>query len=98
METLERMERLGLKIKQAREKLGHIRQENAVLLEENQELKAELNRQKGAVQTLKDKLTSTQQVVDPGQKGDVESLEDQTELIKKCIQEIDKCIEWLHNH
>ncbi|HMQ50003.1 MAG TPA: hypothetical protein PKA00_20140 [Saprospiraceae bacterium] len=92
------MDRLELKIRQAREKMGRIRQENTLLLEENKRLKAELDRQKGAVRTLKDKLTSTQQVADQERKGDGESLNDQTQVIKKCIQEIDKCIEWLHNH
>ncbi len=98
MNLSEQIDSIEIKIRQLVLKMERIQKENAELQEENQLLKTELDRQKGAVHALKDKLEKTQRVVDSQRNGKTEQSEKLREQLDQYIHEIDKCIEWLHRH
>lgn len=97
MDVIEKLDSVELKIRQLVHKMERLNRENRELEAENKKLKAELDKQNGAVRTLKNKLEKTQQVmaVESGG-GETERVELVKEQINQYIEEIDKCIEWLH--
>jgi uncharacterized protein (UPF0335 family) len=97
MDVLDKLDSVELKIRQLVQKMERLEGENAELEAENKRLKTELDKQNGAVRTLKNKLEKSQQIMavpDGGEPtGRVELVKEQ---INQYIEEIDKCIEWLH--
>jgi soluble cytochrome b562 len=74
-----------------------LRQQNAILSNENNKLKAELEAQQARIGELTERLTNSQQAL-AGQRGDdSESTQKLRKQIDQYINEIDKCIEWLQN-
>ena len=97
MDIAEKMDNIELKIRQLTQKMKRLEQENAELEADNKQLKVELDKQNGAVRSLKNKLENTQLAMAvPSEKGSAERTELVNEQINQYIEEIDKCIEWLH--
>ena len=94
----EQVENIELKVRQLVLKMERINKENAVLHEENELLKTELDRQKGTVGILKDKLENTQRVIDLQRGEEPEQSAKLREQIDQYIKEIDNCIEWLKKY
>lgn len=86
------------KIVQLVGELKTLRNENAVLLDENKKLKAELAGQSDRIGDLTERLSKTQQAL-ARQRGDndPESSQELRKQIDQYIAEIDKCIAWLQN-
>lgn len=74
---------LEIKLRQLAAKSDRQRADYAALVEQNEKLKRELDRQLGVVSALKDKLERNQ--VEPA-------------TIEFCLQEIDRCIDWLQRN
>ncbi len=98
MNLSEHIDNIELKVRQLVLKMERIQNENAALREENQQLKAELDRQKGTVSALKDKLENSQRVLDLQREEQPEHSKKLREQLEQYIHEIDQCIEWLHKH
>lgn len=96
MNLSEKLENIELKIRQLAQKMERLQVENGALLDENKRLKAEIDRQKGTVGVLKNKLELTQQAF--GQEREDHSNGELKEQIDQYIQEIDKCIDWIQTH
>lgn len=93
----EKIDNIELKIRQLALKLERFRKENADLTKKNEQLKAELDKQKGTVSALKDKLTKTQNVLERQEVDESEHSRQLKQQLDQYIREIDKCIEWLQN-
>ena len=78
--------------------MERVNKENAALHQENELLKTELDRQKGTVGILKDKLENTQRVIDLQREEEPEQSAKLKEQIDQYIKEIDNCIEWLKKY
>lgn len=98
MNLSDRIDSIELKVRQLALKLERFRNENRSLENENKLLKAELDRQKGTVQALKDKLERTQRGISAKTEENSEQPNQLKAQIDQYIKEIDKCIEWLHNN
>ncbi|MCG8327450.1 MAG: hypothetical protein MI974_07185 [Chitinophagales bacterium] len=98
MNVLDQIDSIELKVRQLALKMERISKENASLRTENQHLKAELDRQKGTVGVLKDKLESTQRALDLQREEEPEQSAKLREQLDQYIKEIDNCIEWLHKY
>ena len=94
MQVTEKIDNIELKIRQLAQKMDRLNEENNTLKAENERLKTDLDKQKGAVQTLKKTqgMLDTQHV---SKSADSEQLKKQ---LDQYIKEIDKCIEWLSNN
>ncbi len=96
MNVTEKLESIELKVRQLALQMTRLQDENAALIAENKKLKTALDRQVGTVGVLKNKLELTQQALSQGKQknsnGELKARIDQH------IAEIDKCIEWLHDH
>ena len=92
------VENIEKKIVQLVEELKTLRNNNAVLSEENKKLKADMADQSDRIGDLTERLSKTQQAL-AGQRGDndQESSQQLRKQIDQYIEEIDKCIEWLQN-
>ena len=97
MNLSEKIDNIELKIRQLGLKVERLRNENADLTKQNEHLKAELDKQQGAVGALKDKLTKTQGVLERQEFGEKAHTQQLKQQLDQYIQEIDKCIEWLQN-
>ena len=97
MNLSEKIDNIELKIRQLALKLERFRKENADLTQKNEQLKAELDKQKGTVSALKDKLTKTQGVLERQEVNESEHSQQLKQQLDQYIREIDKCIEWLQN-
>ena len=106
MDLSKRVDSFEIKLRQLASKIDRQRAENVALARENDELKSELDRQRGVVSSLKEKLTRAQQAA--GISGISEDAADQSsalpsdnkreeirEQLDYCLREIDKCIQWL---
>ena len=62
MDLSKRVDSFEIKLRQLASKIDRQRAENVALARENDELKSELDRQRGVVSSLKEKLTRAQQV------------------------------------
>lgn len=94
----EKVANIERKIIQLVEKTSTLRHENAVLLEENKKLKADLGVQNDRISDLTERLYNTQQAL-AGQRGnnDEEGSQKMRKQIDQYIKEIDQCIAWLQN-
>lgn len=94
----EQIEGIEIKVRQLALKLERLERENADLQKENKHLKAGMEKQEATISALKDKLTDAQSTL--SQKDEEESAHSKKlkQLIDQYIQEIDKCIDWLHNN
>ncbi|MEM7572295.1 MAG: hypothetical protein AAF433_05325 [Bacteroidota bacterium] len=106
MDLSKRVDSFEIKLRQLASKIDRQRAENVALARENDELKSELDRQRGVVSSLKEKLTRAQQAAgisstteDVAGQPAISSAESGTEEIREqldyCLREIDKCIQWL---
>jgi multidrug resistance efflux pump len=98
MELFETLDRFELKVRQLGSKLERLQRENAELQEVNKKLKAEVDRGKGTIDTLREKLERTHQGVGSPSGSNHEpdsSRQELREQIDHYLREIDKCIEWL---
>lgn len=96
MHLLKQLDHIELKIRQLGQKVERLQRENESLRADNLELKTELDRQRGVVGSLKDKLERTQQELE--RRDSVQSgppADDLREQIDHYLREIDRCIEWL---
>lgn len=98
MNLSNKVDSIELKVRQLAVKIERLRNENAALIVENRQLKAELDRQGGTVDALKNKLEKTQRVLAKNGEREPEHSEKLRKQIDQYIQEIDRCIEWLHNN
>ena len=92
------VENIEKKILQLVEELKNLRNDNAVLSEENKKIKADMAGQSDRIDELTERLSKTQQAL-AGQRGDndQESSQELRKQIDQYITEIDKCIAWLQN-
>lgn len=98
MNVSEKIDNIELKIRQLALKLDRFIQENNNLKNENERLKTDLDKQKGAVMTLKDKLDKTQGMLEKQHVNESEHSIELKQQLDQYIKEIDKCIEWLSNN
>ena len=90
MNTKDKLEHIEIKIKQLGFKLERLAKENSLLREENQNLKSALDRvgrQPGDSKDLPEEKDYR-----------IAERQELKAQINQYIQEIDKCIEWLHNN
>ncbi|MCU0345676.1 MAG: hypothetical protein MUC59_01950 [Saprospiraceae bacterium] len=93
----QQLDSLEQKVKLLLEAMNALRQQNASLLKENIQLKAELEAQHERIGELTERLTNSQLAL-AGQRGDdSENTQKLRKQIDQYIQEIDKCIAWLQN-
>lgn len=93
----QQLDSIEQKVKLLLEAMNALRQQNASLLKENNQLKADLEAQHERIGELTERLTNSQQAL-AGQRGDdSENTQKLRKQIDQYIQEIDKCIEWLQN-
>ncbi|PPK85092.1 hypothetical protein CLV84_1983 [Neolewinella xylanilytica] len=87
---------LEIKLRQLAAKVDRQRAQYEATLAENENLKRELDRQLGVVNSLKDKLAHSQ----PAPEAGITPVErnDHQETIEFCLREIDRCIDWLHRN
>ncbi len=95
MELSSKIDGIDLKVRQLALKLEQLQRDQALLLQENEKLKSEAARYRELADTLKNKLGTTQQVIEAKGGESTEKLRQQIDLY---IGEIDKCIEWLYNN
>ena len=98
MNLSERIDNIELKLRQLGLIMERLQGENVALLDENKQLKIELDRQKGTADILKDKLERSQRVLSQKQEENSEQSQQLKDQIDQYIKEIDECIEWLHNN
>jgi regulator of replication initiation timing len=93
----QQLDKIEQKVKLLLEAMSTLRQQNALLLKENNQLKADLEAQHERIGELTERLTNSQQAL-AGQRGDdSENTQKLRKQIDQYIHEIDKCIEWLQN-
>lgn len=105
MQLNQRLNTFELKLRQLASKFERQLAEKKALEQENTTLKRELDRQKGVVSSLKERLekalnategevveTTTQPITDSDQVVATRA------QIDACIEELDRCIEWLEKH
>ncbi|OAV42855.1 hypothetical protein [Lewinella sp. 4G2] len=105
MEPLDLLDGLEIKLRQLAASSDRQRADNERLVNENQQLKRELDRQTGIVTSLKDKLARNQTgageaVSDdaPANASSAATHAVDRETIEFCLQEIDRCLEWLQRN
>ena len=86
---------IELKVRELAFKLERIKRENAVLRDENKELRMEIDALQGKPGA--DALSSAHTLENEGN-GKIVASDQIKEKIDQYIKEIDKCIEWLHNY
>jgi len=93
----QQLENIEQKVRLLAEAITALRQQNALLSNENNKLKADLEAQHERIGELTERLTNSQLAL-AGQRGDdSESNQKLRKQIDQYINEIDKCIEWLQN-
>ncbi|MDX1942239.1 MAG: hypothetical protein SFU99_16865 [Saprospiraceae bacterium] len=98
MNLTEQIEGIEIKVRQLALKLERLQRENAALLTENQQIKANMEKQEATISALKDKLENAQSVLAQQVKEETEHSKYLKQLIDQYIIEIDKCIDWLHRN
>jgi len=93
----QQLDNIEQKVKQLLEAMNALHQQNALLLKENNQLKAELEAQHERIGELTERLTNSQQALAGQREDDSESTQKLRKQIDQYIQEIDKCIEWLQS-
>jgi regulator of replication initiation timing len=93
----QQLDNIEQKVRLLAEAITALRQQNTLLSNENNKLKADLEAQHERIGELTERLTNSQQAL-AGQRGDdSESNQKLRKQIDQYINEIDKCIEWLQN-
>lgn len=92
------LENIELKIKQLVLKIERLEKENLSLKSENEKQKVALGLQKETTNTLNKQILDTQTAVNSRKKEDTEQSAQLKQQMNQYIEEIDKCIEWLHNN
>ncbi|MBB4080482.1 FtsZ-binding cell division protein ZapB [Lewinella aquimaris] len=94
MQPAAQIDGLEIKLRQLAAKVDRQRAQHEALVTENETLKRELDRQLGIVSSLQGKLDRTPQaaVAEPADR------DAQRETIRFCLQEIDRCLDWLHRN
>lgn len=93
----QQLENIEQKVRLLAEAITALRQQNVLLSNENNKLKADLEAQHERIGELTERLTNSQLAL-AGQRGDdSESNQKLRKQIDQYITEIDKCIEWLQN-
>ena len=100
MEPATQIDGLEIKLRQLAAKVDRQRAQHEAVVAENETLKRELDRQLGVVSTLKDKLERTQQSssIPAAPAAGSAATAEQRETIRFCLQEIDRCLDWLHRN
>lgn len=96
MNLLERIDNIELKVRQLAQRLERTKRENTDLQLENESLKAELDRQHGITKVLNDKLEQAQRALGSTQEEQPEHAEQLKHQLDQYIEELNKCIAWLH--
>lgn len=97
MELADKFDTVDLKVRQLAKNLERLRQDNAILLDENQQLRELLARQQDRVSVLKDKLEQIQREVENDQVGQKQSMTALRNQLVQYLKELDTCIEWVQN-
>ncbi|MEM6877419.1 MAG: hypothetical protein AAF544_02585 [Bacteroidota bacterium] len=99
MDLSSRIDSFSKKIHQLASKFDRQREENVALAKENDELKTELDRQRGLIRSLTEKLERAGQADTndhSDSNGSVDAGKDEIKAqLDFCLSEIEKCIEWL---
>ncbi len=103
MEPATQIDGLEIKLRQLAAKVDRQRAQHAAVVAENETLKRDLDRQLGVVSSLKDKLARAQQgsaaPTGGGSPAPVASgAPEQRETLRFCLEEIDRCLDWLHRN
>jgi predicted nuclease with TOPRIM domain len=102
MEPLALLDGLEIKLRQLNASADRQRADYERVLAENQQLKQVLDRQTGIVNSLKDKLERSQPTVETDKTdapaGDAAISKQQREAIEFCLQEVDRCLDWLQRN
>jgi predicted RNase H-like nuclease (RuvC/YqgF family) len=98
MEPLALLDGLEIKLRQLSAKADRQRADYERTLAENQQLKRELDRQTGIVNSLKDKLERSQLTTGEGAPAPSADSRQQQETIAYCLREIDRCLDWLQRN
>ncbi len=93
MQPAKLIDGLEIKLRQLAAKSERQRADQAALVEQNEKLKRDLDRQLGVVSALKDKLERNQ--TEPANGG---TDTDHRATIDFCLREIDRCIDWLQRN
>lgn len=96
MNLLERIDNIELKVRQLAQRLERTKRENTDLQLENKSLQAELDRQHGITKVLNDKLEQAQRALGSTQEEQPEHAEQLKHQLDQYIEELNKCIAWLH--
>ncbi len=96
MNLLERIDNIELKVRQLAQRLERLKQENAGLRQENTTLKADLDRQRGTVSALSNKLEQSQRALGAQREVQPKQSKELQQQLDQYIEEINHCIEWLH--
>ncbi len=98
MNLTEQIEGIEIKVRQLALKLERLQRENTGLLSENQQIKANMEKQEATISALKDKLENAQSALAQQTEEETEHSKHLKQLIDQYIVEIDKCIDWLHRN
>ncbi|MCP9237673.1 hypothetical protein [Lewinella sp. JB7] len=101
MQPATQIDGLEIKLRQLAAKVDRQRAQHEAVVTENETLKRELDRQLGIVNALQDKLNRAHPAATPAQPATAPAPADQAahrETIEFCLQEIDRCLDWLHRN
>ena len=98
MNSITLIENIELKIKQLVLKIERLEKENLILKNENEKQKVALDFEKETSNTLNKKVLDSQTAMASRKKEDNEQSAQLKQQMNQYIEEIDKCIEWLHNN
>jgi len=98
MNLTQQIESLLLKTKQLALKLERLQHENSTLKEESALLQKEIDRNKEMAGKIREKTKKVHVAVENEAEGNAISAEQLKQQLNQYIDEIDKCIEWLHNN
>lgn len=99
MQLNKRLDSFELKLRQLASKFERQEQEKQALEQEISSLKRELDRQRGIISSLREKLAQTTTVMTSESPAPATQAQHEMQAkIDACIKELDFCIEWLENH
>ena len=94
---------IELKLRQLTAKVERQRAQYRSVVADNERLQGELDRQQGLVTGLRDKLaqatsTTSKSAPAPAAATPTTDTNEQRETIAYCLEEIDRCLDWLHRN
>jgi glycogen synthase len=95
MEMLHKVNGIADKVQKLVTEMQQLRKQNAVLLQENENMKATISKNEEMVASLKRQLGNATTAFDGKEKDNTEDSVRLKKQLDKYIEEIDKCIEWL---